>query len=202
MNQRMERPTERVSPTGPRVLVLAGVLLSISLTDASWTYRCADHVTPGGGRMRQGRRQTILPARSPLSGFSSDSVTMHVPYLVSTASPSFGRSGNSRSWMSFQLTPSMVTVNFFMRRSSHACVRRAHCGDKERQPTTKENRVRPSAPPTHPAGGLCDRRRHPPEQAALAPPHRRGSRAHRRAFHRPNGVAIEAEGEGFEPRSA
>jgi hypothetical protein len=28
---------------------------------------------------------------------------------------------------------------------------------------------------------------------------RRGSRAHRRAFHRPNGVAIEAEGEGFEP---
>src|SRR5215217_6078147 len=137
MNQRMERPTERVSPTGPRVLVLAGVLLSISLTDASWTYRCADHVTPGGGRMRQGRRQTILPARSPLSGFSSDSVTMHVPYLVSTVSPSFGRSGNSRSWMSFQLMPSMVTVNFFMRRSSHACVRGAHCGDKERQPTTR-----------------------------------------------------------------
>ena len=33
MNQRMERPIERVSPTGPRELVVAGVLLSISLTD-------------------------------------------------------------------------------------------------------------------------------------------------------------------------
>ena len=33
MNQRMESPTERVSPTGPRELVLVGVLLSISLRD-------------------------------------------------------------------------------------------------------------------------------------------------------------------------
>jgi hypothetical protein len=60
-----------------------------------------------------GRRATILPACSPVSGKSSPPVTKHVPYLVSMVSPSEGSSGSSTSSRSCQPGPSIVTVNFF-----------------------------------------------------------------------------------------
>src|SRR5215213_5289768 len=154
MNQRMERPTERVSPTGPRVLVLAGVLLSISLTDASWTDRCADHVTPGGGNASGEAADDLARALAAVRlqfGLGHDARA--VPRFDGVA---FLRQVEQLELLDVFPVRSLDGDRELLHRPIIACgcVRRARCGDKERQPTTKENRVRTSAPPTHPAARL------------------------------------------------
>lgn len=61
-----------------------------------------------------------MPARLPPSDVSSTCVTMHVPYLVSIVSPSWGARPSSRSWTSFQFGASITTENLSTGRSSHA----------------------------------------------------------------------------------